>query len=298
MLSAHNRWLGLALTAVLVLPGCWVVNVHPFSAEQEVSDTFTTKGTPVIVVETFNGAIDVTPGENGTVEARVTKRAGGSTQEEAEQDLENIEITMKQEGDTIKITAEKTDHSMWSDRGASVDLQVPDGTVLDLRTSNGKVNVVAVTGDVKANSSNGVIRVKGSKGKLNLTTSNGAIQAEGGSGRLDLKTSNGPIAVKSTKAVVHAQTSNGTIQFNGRLGDGENSFESRNGKIVLGLPASAEFRLDATTSNGHIHSDFAVDGDEEASKHLLRGTVGKNPKAHVKAHTSNGSIEIREQKAE
>ncbi len=116
MLWARNRWLGLVLTAVLVLPGCWVVNIHPFSAEQEVSDTFTTKGTPVIVVETFNGAIDVTPGEKGTVEARVTKRAGGSTQEEAEQDLENIEVTMKQEGDTIRITAEKTDHSMWSDR--------------------------------------------------------------------------------------------------------------------------------------------------------------------------------------
>ncbi len=151
---------------------------------------------------------------------------------------------------------------------------------------------------MKANSSNGVIRVKGSKGKLNLTTSNGAIQAEGGSGRLDLKTSNGPIAVKSNKAVVHAQTSNGTIQFNGRLGDGENSFQSSNGKIVLGLPASAEFRLDATTSNGHIHSDFAMDGDEETSKHVLRGTIGKNPKADIKAHTSNGSIEIREQKAE
>ncbi len=175
---------------------------------------------------------------------------------------------------------------------------MPDGAILDLRTSNGKVNVVAVTGNVKVNSSNGVIRVKGSKGELDLTTSNGAIQAEGGSGRLDLKTSNGPITIKSTKAVVHARTSNGPIQFNGRLSGGENSFQSSNGRIVLGLPAGAEFRLDATTSNCHIHSDFAVDADEKASKHVLRGTVGKNPKTEIKAHTSNGSIEIREQKAE
>src|ERR1700676_2819575 len=34
MLSAHNRWLGLALAGVLVLPGCWVVNFNPFTAEQ------------------------------------------------------------------------------------------------------------------------------------------------------------------------------------------------------------------------------------------------------------------------
>src|ERR1700732_1297605 len=140
MLSTRKHWLGLGLAAVLLLPGCWVVNFNPFTAEQEVSDTFKTKATPYIVVDTFNGAIDVTPGEKGIVEARVTKRAGGSTQEEAEQDLEHIEVTMKQEGDKIEIKVGKTDQSMWSNRGASVDLQVPEGTVLDVRTTNGKVN--------------------------------------------------------------------------------------------------------------------------------------------------------------
>ena len=62
---------------------------------------------------------------------------------------------MKQEGDKIEIKVGKTDQSMFSNRGASVDLQVPEGTVLDVRTTNGKVNVVAVTGNVKARSSNG-----------------------------------------------------------------------------------------------------------------------------------------------
>jgi DUF4097 and DUF4098 domain-containing protein YvlB len=298
MLSTRTHWLGLGLAAVLVLPGCWVVNFNPFTAEQEVSDTFKTKATPLIVVDTFNGVIDVTPGEKGIVEARVTKRAGGSTQEEAEQDLENIEVSMKQEGDKIEIKVGKTDQSMWSNRGASVELQVPEGTVLDVRTTNGKVNVVAITGDVKARSSNGAIHVKGTRGKLDLTTSNGGIQAEGGTGRLDLKTSNGPIAVKSTKAVVNARTSNGAIQFTGRLNDGDNAFQSSNGKIALALPSDAEFNLDATTSNGRIKSDFAVDEDEKANKHRLRGTVGKDPKATIKVHTSNGSIEIREQKGE
>jgi Putative adhesin len=298
MLSARKHWLALGLAAVLLLPGCWVVNFNPFTAEQEVSDTFKTTATPRIVVDTFNGAIDVTPGEKGIVEARVTKRAGGSTQEEAEQDLENIEVTMKQDGDKIEIKVGKTDQSMFSNRGASVDLQVPEGTVLDVRTTNGKVNVVAVTGNVKARSSNGAIHVKGSRGKLDLTTSNGGIQAEGGAGRLDLKTSNGPIAVKSTKAVVNARTSNGAIQFTGRLNDGDNSFQSSNGKIALALPSDAEFSLDATTSNGRIKSDFTVDEEEKASKHRLRGAVGKDPKATIKVHTNNGSIEIREQKGE
>jgi len=298
MISTRKHWLGLGLTAVLFLPGCWAVNFNPFTAEQEESDTFKVKDKPMIVVDTFNGAIDVTPGEKGIVEARVTKRAGGSTQEEAEQDLENIKVTMRPEGDKIVIKVEKTDQSMWSSRGASVDLQVPEGTILDVRTTNGKVNVVAITGDVKARSSNGPIHIKGSRGKLDLTTSNGGIQTEGGTGKLDLKTSNGPIAVKSTKAVINARTSNGAIQFTGRLNDGDNSFQSSNGKIALALPSDAEFNLDATTSNGRIKSDFAVDEEEKAGKHHLRGTVGKDPKATIKLHTSNGSIEIREQKGE
>jgi DUF4097 and DUF4098 domain-containing protein YvlB len=298
MFSARKLGFGLLPMALLSLTGCWVVNMHPFTAEQEVSETFHTKATPKIVVDTFNGAIDVTPGDKGTVEARVTKRASGSSQEDAEQDLENIEVSMTQEGDTIHITAHKGEPSMWSNRGASVDLQVPDGTVLELRTSNGKVSVVAVTGDVTAHSSNGSIQIKGSRGKLNLTTSNGPIQTEGGVGRLDLKTSNGTITAKSTKAVVKARTSNGGIQFIGRLIDGDHTFQTSNGRIALSLPADAEFRLDASTSNGRVKSAFALDETEKTGKHELRGTVGKDPKAAIKLRTSNGSIDIREQEVE
>jgi DUF4097 and DUF4098 domain-containing protein YvlB len=286
------------MLAILSLTGCWVVGINTFSAEQEISETFKTKATPHIVVDTFNGAIDVTPGDKGTVEARVIKRAGGASQEEAEADLENVEVSMTQEGDTIRIVARKTDQSMWSNRGASVDLQVPDGTVLDLGTSNGKVNVIAVAGDVTARSSNGPIQIKGSRGKLDLTTSNGAIQTEGGAGRLDLKTSNGPITIKATKAVVNARTSNGAVQFAGRLPDGEHLLQTSNGRITLALPADAEFRIDASTSNGKIKSGFDLDDKEKSNKNHLRGTVGKDPKVAIKLRTSNGSIEIREHEVE
>ena len=101
MCCASKFCVGAALLAMLSLTGCWVVGINTFSAEQEISETFKTKATPHIVVDTFNGAIDVTPGDKGTVEAKVIKRAGGASQEEAEADLENVEVSMTQEGDTI-----------------------------------------------------------------------------------------------------------------------------------------------------------------------------------------------------
>jgi DUF4097 and DUF4098 domain-containing protein YvlB len=74
--------------------------------------------------------------------------------------------------------------------------------------------------------------------------------------------------------------------------------QTSNGRITLALPADAEFRIDASTSNGKIKNGFDLDDKEKSNKNHLRGTVGKDPKVAIKLRTSNGSIEIREHEVE
>jgi DUF4097 and DUF4098 domain-containing protein YvlB len=226
------------------------------------------------------------------VEARVVKRSRAVTEEEAQAGLKNIEVTMTQEKETVRITARRL-RERWVDleRVAAL-VRVPAGAVLDLGTGNGPVNLTGGTGGVKVRTSNGPIQVKDSKGTLRLTTTNGPIVVTGAKGVAELKTSNGRIDLQAEQAVVTAHSSNGAISFGGSLAGGAHSFSSNNGRITLTLPADARFRVDAATGNGTVRNEFPAKVTA-GTRRRLQATVGERPAATVKLQTGNGSIDIR-----
>jgi DUF4097 and DUF4098 domain-containing protein YvlB len=289
----------LLLAAALALTACGPttgvsVGVNRATAEEVVSASFTAEK-PTIVVETFNGNIDVAVSAGSAVKIDVTKRGSGDTADEAKADLKNIQVTMNQEGSTVRVTAQRSDKRTGADNsGASAKLTVPPGSILQLRTSNGKVTTSGETADVSVQNSNGTVDVRGAAGALDLKTSNGNITVNGGSETIALETSNGTIEASTTKDVqITATSSNGSLKFSGPLAaKSKNVLRTDNATIVVTLPAAASFTLDASTSNGKIASDFVVKGDNPRDTEL-KGTVGGDPQASLKLQTSNANIEIR-----
>jgi DUF4097 and DUF4098 domain-containing protein YvlB len=282
----------LVITALLLAACGANINISLFTAEEVVSKSYSVNSTPKIVVEMFNGGIDVITGSN-SVDAKVTKRGGGNSQAEAQDDLKNVEVTFTQDGATIHIVARRTDKRVdIGNSGASLKLTVPNGTLLDLRTSNGGIIGSGPLGDVVAATSNGKIEFKGAAGQLDLQTSNGSITVDGGSGRLKLETSNGGIDVTADNVTVTGQTSNGQIRFTGSLSSGQTELRTSNAGIVITLPADAAFSVDADTSNAKITSDFAV-STSDSSDTRLRGTVGGNSDTSIRLNASNGNIDLR-----
>ena len=154
--------IALVLLAVASLGCGTAINIGRFTAEEVVSKSFEVSGTPRVVVETFNGNIEVTTGAGNTVKADVTKRGAGSTQSAAQDDLKNIEVIMTQDGNTVRIIARRTNQPFnTGNSGAPANVQVPAGAILELRTSNGHLGVNGATGDVTARTSNGRIDVDG-----------------------------------------------------------------------------------------------------------------------------------------
>ena len=280
---------------VVLLAGCGAnFGINLFTADETVSQSFTAAQTPHIVVQMFNGGIDVVTGSDNTIRVDVTKRGGGNSQQAAQDDLKNVEVTMTQEGDTIRVVAQRTDRRVdIGNSGASARLRVPSGSTLDLRTSNSGITTSGPTGDAKVDTSNGGIDVRGALGQLNLTTSNGGISVNGGSGYLQMETSNGSINITADNVTVNGDTSNGPINFTGSLAQGHSVMRTSNGSIVVTLPANATFAINADTSNGKVSSDFPVTGADQGDTYL-RGTVGTDPGATLELHTSNGPIEIQQ----
>jgi hypothetical protein len=284
-----------SLIAVLLLSACGAyISINPFTAEETVTQSFTPGATPHVVVEMFNGKVEVMTGSDNTVKVDVVKRGGGVSQQAAQDDLKNVEVTMTQDGDTIRVVAKRTDQRVdIGNSGASAELRVPNGAILDLRSSNGPITTSGPVSDVKAQTSNGSIDVRGPLGQLDLTTSNGPITVNGGSGSISVETSNGPIDITADNAVVVGRTSNGPIHFTGSPASGRSEMDTSNGSIVVTLPASAQFVVDADTSNGKISSDFAVTA-QDFSDNRLFGTVGNDPGVTLRLQTSNGPIQIRQ----
>jgi RNA polymerase sigma factor (sigma-70 family) len=269
------------------------------SVKDVVTQTFKTGTAPRLVVELFNGGIEVVAKGNRTVSARVTKQGSGDSDEAAREALKRVDVKMSQEEDTVRIVASQPEEShRIGSAGASAELEVPPGATLELHTSNGPVSINGGTGQVNTKTSNGPIQVTDNTGPLTLVTGNGTIKVIGGSGRMDLSTTNGKVEIRAERAVVKARTSNGTMSFQGSLADGAHTFSTSNGNIVLKLPSGTSFEVDADTTHGRITTDFrGADNNVQTKRRThLRTKIGDNPAISLKAHTTNGNIELRESK--
>lgn len=273
MASSKACWL---LAAILAFVGCeYMAHVR---VSQDVAQQYVTGPAPRIVVETFNGKVHVQRGADNEVKVTVSKVGSGRDEAAAQEDLANVEVTMIQEQNEVRITAKRVERRKTGNSGASVHLTVPPASHLELATSNGNITTEEITGTQK------------------LRTHNGAIKVAGGLGELSAYTNNGAVTLDARNAVVNARTSNGRIDFRGTLASGEHSLETSNGGIGIVLPNDAEFAINASTSNGSVTTDFALKTTEKKQPHTLKGSIGDHPAARITAKTSNGAIAIRRDK--
>jgi DUF4097 and DUF4098 domain-containing protein YvlB len=105
-------------------------------------------------------------------------------------------------------------------------------------------------------------------------------------------TTNGNVEV-STSEWVSASTTNGGIKVS--MGSakwtGELKVRTTNGSVEVTMPGSAEFRVDAATTNGGIQTDFPVTVQGSFNSKELSGTVGGGGR-ELKVTTTNGGIKL------
>lgn len=264
----------LLLSLALVLSACF----NRFTVQENVDKSFIVAAAPRVVIESFNGEITATTRAAGAVDVKVIKQGMGWDEDEAEENLSELKVTLDQVGNTVRVTiVQENCVGLCGDSGANVEISVPADARLEVRTSNGNVKSTGVAGP------------------LVLHTSNGDIEAKGAVGRVDASSSNGDIVVEASNATLDLDTSNGSVTFTGTLVAGGSSVRSSNGRILVTLPANLVFGIDASTSNGSVTCDFSENRSDSGSNTLI-GTVGSaTPSVSLILETSNGDIEIRRQ---
>ncbi len=128
--------------------------------------------------------------------------------------------------------------------------------------------------------------------RFHALTTNGNVLCHDLNSVVEASTTNGNVEV-STSEWGSAKTTNGGVRVSmgNAKWDGELEVKTTNGSVDVTLPASAEFKVNAATTNGKIHTDFPITVLGSLSSKDLSGTVGAGGR-ELKVVTTNGTIKL------
>jgi hypothetical protein len=170
-------------------------------------------------VRTSGGEISVTggTGDEARVEVYVKQNNGGSklSKDEIEKRLEEYELSVKKEGETISCIAKRKSESGWNNwkNGLSISFKIytPEKISTDLVTSGGGISLKNLTGNLGFTTSGGGLKLQNLGGNIKGRTSGGGINISGCRDNIDVATSGGGIDADGCKGNIKLTTSGGSL---------------------------------------------------------------------------------------
>jgi hypothetical protein len=269
---------------------------EPYTTKQ-----FTVSTPGEVQVNTSGGSISVHGHNSNEVVVKMyVKKSGPSSwfsdDDDLEEALEDYDISIRQEGNTIFAQSEKKG-SGWNSNSLSISfvLEVPremsaklntsGGSISmehlegehDVRTSGGSLNFEDITGFTKAHTSGGSINVTNYQGVLNGKTSGGSIRTQQAGGELSLHTSGGSIILEDVSGSIDARTSGGSIKA-----------------FILDLDEYLTLRTSGGSVNAVIPEGMGVDLDLSGNRvnTKLTNFTGESEKNHIEGSMNGGGIPV------
>ena len=258
---------GARALRVIVLAGLLLAGVACGASSEVREDTFTVGDSPRLVVRSESGQIIVTTGPDNAIRVMATLRRPSWLTYQTSQSGDTVTIDVEDEGGFPLFALGRSP-------GADLEVTVPFATRVDLRNSNGNIEVQGVH-------ESGAI-----------TSSNGKIVLQSVTGDFRIRTSNGSVTIRQSEGSFDVETSNGSISFSGSMAPGgHNRLMTSNGSVSVALETEPSVAVDASTSNGSISTTLPILTTTKGSGSRLIGTIGGG-EADLTIRTSNGSVTI------
>lgn len=229
-------------------------------------------------------------------------------------------FTVESRGDAVVVLAPKERGSVFSfGKRDSVDVEIdlPEGSTLDLRTGSGDVRGTGRFGDVQAatgsgdvtfddlgsaelKSGSGDLKARAVRGELRAKTGSGDIELEATHGPVDLVSGSGDVSLRRAEAPVRAKTGSGDVSIGASAADvevmtgtgdvqlaavhgGEVRAKTGTGDVSIGIASGVAAYLDLNTVTG----DVKIDLDE------TDGPGDSEAQASLSVHSGSGDIKVR-----
>jgi DUF4097 and DUF4098 domain-containing protein YvlB len=254
-LTAAARLMAV-VAAAAALSACDVV-VSSLEAKGKAQDqwtrTYTVAAAGDIEVVNGNGRIDVTGSDGTQVEVVAERIVRAMTDEDAQKVLAQLQIVESATATRVRLETKAP-----TGEGRRVEvryhIKVPASVNVRLQNSNGEIQVMGVTGTVKAETDNGTVTGRQLNGAVEANTTNGSVHLEMAglaAGGIRAETVNGSVDVaipSDSKADLQANCVNGRVSLEGLKVDGPESTRRRvEGRLNGGGP-----KVVLETTNGRI----------------------------------------------
>ena len=297
------------LAAATLIAGCEVnLNTEGLSA-REVK-TFKVAGPPEVVLDTFDGAIELHSWDKSEVEVEVEKRAMEQML------LDEITIDAQQQGD--KIIIKVTGPARPRNRGVIIGMHisptarlrvaVPRSANVNATSGDGSIRAEAIEGKIVLHTTDGSVTATRLGGDIQIRSGDGAIRIDNTTGKLDLETDDGSIGVEAGPSVLRLRTGDGSVRVaidaNTVMADNWDIITS-DGSITVTLPGLFNAEIDAETSDGAVRTSHPLLDKEERElrrngegsderrerRRTLRTKIGDGGKI-LKIRSGDGTIRI------
>ncbi len=255
-------WLGAVLGTVcslfILALGAHASDSHAYT--EEFHQTYALAADGRVELDNINGDVRISAWDRNEVKVDAVKYAG------TKERLDEAKIEIDSGKDYLSIRTRYPDHDRnfnWGSRnnpaGVEYTLTVPRTARLDeIKLINGSLDIMGVTGEVRASCINGKLEAHNLSGRAELSTINGHLDA-----RFD-------------------QLSGSSVELN-----------SVNGSVELTIPSDSKAEIEASTVSGSIENDFGLRVNHHRFVgHDLRGELGSGG-PRIKLSNVNGRIEIR-----
>jgi DUF4097 and DUF4098 domain-containing protein YvlB len=293
--------------AALFSSGCEVnLNTEGLSSRETL--TFKVAGQPNVVLDTFDGAIEIHSWDKPEVEIEIERRA----MEQALLDEIKVESSEKNGVVTVKVTGPTRGDfrgvtiGMHISPTARLRVAVPRNSNINATSGDGSIRAEAVEGTLQLSTSDGSVVGTRLGGDIHIRSGDGSIRLENVTGKLDLETTDGSIGVDAKPTVLKARTGDGsiraTIEPDSVMADNW-ELETSDGTVTLTLPAAFNAELDAETGDGVVRSSHPLIEDAERRsegenrderrerRRTLRSKVGDGGKV-LRIRSADGTIRI------
>jgi len=295
----------LAMAGAMLLA---IAAATPSARAEEVTKSFTVNGRAIVRVDTNDGSVRVTSGDNKEVQFRVEYQGYELNK--------NLRVDTRQDGDKVELAARVTGHFgfSWGSHGKNLHIEVrmPKSGDLQVSTGDGAVEASVVDGNINISTGDGALKANELTGTIDLHTGDGSISVDRLKGDIKLRTGDGSIEAYGLDGKVTADTGDGHIKLEGRFDSlniktGDGSVEARvdngsrmntpwnirtgDGSVDMTLPGDLQANIDASTGDGHISLGMPVTVEGSFSNSQIHGKMNGGGQPLI-IHTSDGSIRL------
>lgn len=274
---------------------------QPVLAEIPVDEQQAVAADGHVEVINISGSVEVTGWDEAEVAITGTLGRG----------VERLEFVVDGDQTRIEVIYPKAGRS----EGSDLEIRIPAGSSLDVRTVSASIKCTGVTGrqwlnsisgdvsceiddsDLEAETVSGSLQVSGSEQPtvLALKTVSGSIEAIGVSGELEAGSVSGRIEVEAGMLDrARLGTTSGRITLDGGLASGGRfDLSTTSGRVSVTLDHDADLDLDAQSFSGRIENCFGVDASREgySPERSLRYRSGEGNRT-LRIRTMSSRIEI------